>query len=494
MIGGCCPVGYLCGPLDCIAPAGVKNPVTTCPFNYNLCPASLNYGCCMNGMGCALNACYSTSPVTTTVIQIVTTTTGGQTITTTQTAVTLATPSPPSGLPFTDNNVAPKFIPTSRPKISSTTVPDDNSNRGLTTSQVGGIVGGVVVLLIIVITAAFLIIRRLNRVAEAVESKSKSMSHTKSHSHSQTQPYGRHLDLSQAYGDDPSKDPLMVTPNTNNNSAAGTPPVHGVGYPGGRDRSNSDNVTPSPAAFSPDISGGASGQRHPSLDSGPGYFDLPPRVHNVPGGRQSMTAAMRNSVDSHSTQGYPTYAYQHQRQQSNASELSDGSEGHHVSSPLVIPELDSSGAFHELPSDGRLSSLSYNNRSRSNSGVGASPRASFGNPRRRSESGSGSIMREVSPPAPGGTLAAGFGPLDVVNESAEIMHGYYGPRDRQVGQTAAGLELIQWDVSSPVVPGAPEPDPLDTNQYRQDQQQDQQHDRHEQHHQQEQPPSHPSHP
>jgi hypothetical protein len=46
----------------------------------------------------------------------------------------------------------------------------------------------------------------------------------------------------------------------------------------------------------------------------------------------------------------------------------------------------------------------------------------------------------------------GFGvthPLDVVNEGAELIHGYYGPRDQAVGQTAAGLDITH-DLSSPV--------------------------------------------
>ena len=492
VLGGCCPVGYVCGPLDCTAPAGVKTPVTTCPFNYNLCPASLNYGCCMNGMGCALNACYSTSPVTTTLVQTFTTTADGQIITTTQTAVTVATPTPPSGLPATDANVAPKFIPTSVPKVSPTTVPDNNP-VGLTTAQVGGIVGGVVGLLAIVVVAAFLIIRRLNRVAEAVESKSAS--HTKSHSQSLG---------AQGYSEDASKDPLMVTPMTNNNSAAGTPPIQGYAYPSGRDRTSSDNYS-TPAALSP----GASGRlpRNRSMDSAQGYFDLPPRVHNVPGGRQQMTAAaMRSSVDSHSTQGYSAYAYQHQRQQSNASELSDGSESAQPGSRL-IPELDASGVFVELPTDGRSSSLSENNdpsRSRSNSGatgMPTSPRASFGGSRRRSEGG-GSVIRDASPPA-SGLSGAGFGPLDVVNESAEIMHGYYGPRDRQAGQTAAGLEEAQWDLSSPMLPlhqPSPMEEPSPNQEQRQQQQQQQQYIYQQQQQQQQQqpppstqPPQPPSH-
>lgn len=175
-----------------------------------------------------------------------------------------------------------------------------------------------------------------------------------------------------------------------------------------------------------------------------------------------MASAMRSSVDSHSTQG--GYAYQHARNQSNASELSDGSEGVNMASPLV-QELDSNGVRVELPTDGRESSLSQN-RSRANSGV--SPRVSFSTGRRGE--------------------AAPFGPLDVVNESAEIMHGYYGPRDRQVGQTAAGLGEVTWDVSSPVAasggfsrepteqPRRPEQLPEDDQQGQQQQQrQGQQH-------------------
>ena len=59
--------------------------------------------------------------------------------------------------------------------------------------------------------------------------------------------------------------------------------------------------------------------------------------------------------------------------------------------------------------------------------------------------------RDVSPQPP---LPQGFNspPLDVVNEHTEIMTGFYGPRDRQVGQTAVGL-VVGMDVSSPVSEG-----------------------------------------
>ena len=407
-IGGCCPVGFVCGAQSCTPPAGVTNTITSCPFNYFLCPESLGGGCCTNGMGCAQNQCYSTEPFTSTIARPTTITTDGSTVTTTRTAVTVITPTPPTSFPTGDASFAPKFIPTAVPKIPA--VPTSSGGGGgLTSAQVGGIVGGVIVLLVAVIAAAFFIIRRLNSVVEVVESrKSSSNSHTRSQSTpgvSQIQ-YG--------YIDDSSVDPLMMTPNGHlGGSGANTPPRGGH-----RGRSGSSNLSPSRNGFSPD-------GRHPSLDSTPsgGYVDIPQRVHNLPGGRPGMPT-MRSSVDSHSTQG--GIAHQHARNQSNASELSDGSEGVNIASPLV-QELDSSSVWVELPTDGRESSLSQN-RSRANSGV--SPRVSFSTGRRGD--------------------AAAFGPLDVVNESAEIMHGYYGPRDRQVGQTAAGLGVVHWDVSSPV--------------------------------------------
>ncbi|KAK1754560.1 hypothetical protein QBC47DRAFT_402974 [Echria macrotheca] len=448
--GGCCPVGYICGPNDCTPPAGVSNTITSCPSNYYLCPASVSFGCCLSGMGCALNACYSTSPVTSTVIQIATTTSGGSVFVTTQTAVTVAIPSPPSGLPTDVAGIAPKFIPSSVPKSPASAVPSGGGG-GLTSAQVGGIVGGVVVLLIAVVVAAFLIIRRLNRVAEAVESSTKQPYSTSELPGGGPAAAGG-SQMRQTYGyidEHSSVDPLMaITPgHQTGGSGANTPPTGGGG---GRARSGSkDTFTPSRSELSPD-------PRHPSMDSGRGgggYFDIPPRVQNMPGGRQGMTAAgFRSSVDSHSTQGgggYPGYSYHHARNQSNASELSDGSEHLGQHTPLV-QELDSNGVWVELPTstEGR-DGPGTPGRSRAGSGVSmglGSPRLLAGG-RRRSESGGG------GQPDPGVT-GGGFGPLDVVNESAEIMHGYYGPRDRQVGQTAAGLGEIGWDVSSPVaVPG-----------------------------------------
>ncbi|KAM7189403.1 hypothetical protein V8F33_010091 [Rhypophila sp. PSN 637] len=436
--GGCCPIGYLCGPTACTPPADASREThTSCPFDYYLCAADLNYGCCMSGMGCGLNECYTTTPVTQTITEVFTTTAGDETITSTRLATTISTPVPPTASPTP--GFIPKFVPDVVAKIPQVpTKSTQDGEGGLTKAQLGGIVGGVVALLIIVIAATVLIIRRLKRVTDAVESQKEQSNsgRTKSQSQAQMAYYGAHLHLS---GDDSrSIDPLMVTPNTGvSGSGTGTPQIGG----GTRERSDSDAFSPLQNGRTDSVD--ASG-RHVSVDS-PSYFDIPTRPQNIPGGRQQMSpAAIRESADSHATGQYSRYAYHHWRQHSNASELSgDGSEV--LGSP--IPELDSSGAYAELA--GREAG---GPRSRSSSI--ASPRVSFSHARKRSESnGQG----------PEGSSAAGastgFGPLDVVTETAEHMHGYYGPRDKQAGQTAAGLN-VDWDISSPVAAAQPLPQPM----------------------------------
>ncbi|KAM7208520.1 hypothetical protein V8F20_001201 [Naviculisporaceae sp. PSN 640] len=434
--GGCCPVGYLCGPVACTPPADAPQTHTSCPFDYFLCPESVNYGCCRTGMGCGLNECYSTEPVTQTVTEVFTSTAGDETITRTRVATTISTPTPPTAMPT--KGFVPKFVPTEVAKIPQIPTKTNKDDAGLTKAQLGGIVGGVVALLIIVIVATVLIIRHLKRVTDAVESSQKDPSggsRTKTQSQAQMAYYGGHLHLSGGGDDNRSIDPLMVTPNTGlTGSGTGTPQIGG----GVRERSDSDAFSPlqNGRGDSVDASG-----RHTSVDS-PSYFDLPTRPQNMPGGRQQMSpAAIRESADSNATGQYSRYAYHHWRQHSNASELSgDGSEV--LGSP--IPELDSSGAYVELPG-----ADTGGNRSRSSSV--ASPRVSFSQARKRSESNG-------QRPEPG-PAAAGFGPLDVVSESAEVMHGYYGPKDKQAGQTAAGLD-VGWDISSPVAAARPLSHPL----------------------------------
>ncbi|KXX73840.1 hypothetical protein MMYC01_209992 [Madurella mycetomatis] len=459
---GCCPVGLICVEDDCAPPAGSSPISSECSTGYFLCPSSLNYGCCMNGMGCARYACYSTDPVTSTVIQAITTTSDDQVMTTTTTAVTTITPTPPEETPTAWNsNTIAKFIPTSVPKVPANDA-SNGSDGGLSGGALGGIIAGVVVLLIVVVVAAFLVIRRLKRVEEVMESKKGSSSGKKSKSHSQAQieHYGRQLHA-PADVDDMSIDPLMIASNASTSAAATPQPgAHGTGH----GRSGSTGLNPFPDMFHNHHHQGAAAadrSRHASPDSNQGYFDVPARAQNVPGGNQQpmVSARMRSSTESsaHSGQQYGGYAY-HWRQQSNASELSaDGSDhGANVHSPLVIPELDGSGGFVELPS--AVERDMYSPRSRSGSATGARAGGGGGygagsHARKRSDGRTAGVDGGPGPALAG--VGAGLAPLD---EAAENMHGYYGRRNQQAGQTAAGLD-VEWDVSSPVAPGFQSPLP-----------------------------------
>lgn len=418
-------------------------------------------------MGCAQFACYSTDPVTSTVIREITTTSDDQVMTTTTTAVTVITPTRPDGrLTASDPNPIAKFIPTSVPKVPASDA-SDGSGGGLSGGALGGIIAGVVVLLIVVVVAAFLIIRRLKHVEEAMESKKGSSSGKKSKSHSQAQieHYGRQLH-SPADLDDMSIDPLMVATNTSTSAAATPQPgAHGAEH----GRSGSAGLTPFPDMFHNNHHQGAAAaaaaadrSRHASPDSNPGYFDVPARAQNIPSGGQQpmMPARMRSSTESsaYSGQQYGGYAYHHWRQQSNASELSaDGSDhGANVHSPLVIPELDGSGGFVELPSAVERDTYSPRSRSGSATGARAGRGGGYGvgsHARKRSDGRAAGMDGGPGPAVAG--VGAGLTPLD---EAAENMHGYYGRRNQQAGQTAAGLD-VEWDVSSPVAPGFQSPLP-----------------------------------
>lgn len=410
-------MGLICATnSDCVAPAGVTSIVTSCPNNYFLCPSSLNYGCCPNGRGCAINQCYATEPVTATVTQTLTTAAGGQVLITTATATQVSTPTPPTGVATGDDRAA-KFIPTSVPKIpASTPSPNADGGGGLGGAAIGGIVAGVVVLLIVVVVAAYLILRKLKHVEDEVKSKKESTAKSQSQAQRALEEYGRQLHSPDYGADNQSNDPLM----TGTNSAVVTPQPGGLVDSRGRSDSNpSGGVTPSPNMFNyyEDRS------RHASPDSNVGYFD------NIGSSIQRPThaARMRSSTES-SHSGYP-YAYTHYRQHSNASELSDGSDRGGVNSPLV-QELDSTG-YAELPSGQAGSGI----RSRSGS-MG-------GHARQRSNSHNNGGMT-----GNGQTPGLGLTTLDESIEQPEI-HGFYGRSNQQSGQTAAGLEL-GWDVSSPV--------------------------------------------
>jgi hypothetical protein len=414
-------VGYICGRGDvCAPPDGAA--VESCPVNYSLCPASLKGGCCPNGMGCAISACYSTQPSTATVTQTVTTTQDGVPTTATVTATTVVVPSPPSVAPdLTATQAVAKFYPSYVPKVSPLSVtPDSNSSSGLTTPQIAGIVGGAVGLLIIVGVAAYIIIRHLNNVVRVVETNMNSSSGSK------TRPPMNKFKPTGSEVDALSVDPLMISPRPAHrryDSGSDVPPDSTP------DIGTGSNGTPSPYhEYQPaPLGGSAVSDRHTSFDSaGHGsYFDVASGrfVHYTQqptlGGTGTGTA--RQSTDSQGT------TYNHLRHWSNASEYTNDGASPGVQSPHYV-ELDPTPFIPELP---------------------ATPTTEApGSPRRRS---SGSIAPISSRPpltqpphrrsdahARGRSDSSTGAPLGIVAETAEI-HGHYGPSDRTIGQTAAGL-------------------------------------------------------
>ena len=146
-----------------------------CGASSYLCPESLGFGCCKDGLACGQDRCYSTEASTLVFTQTLTTTEDDSKITTTTTVTTVSTPTDDgeaTEVP-TDEELH-KFYPTAVEKVEPmVTEEDDDDNGGggggLTSGQIGGAVAGVVIFLILVIIAAVFIIRRLNRVAKAVE-------------------------------------------------------------------------------------------------------------------------------------------------------------------------------------------------------------------------------------------------------------------------------------------------------------------------------------
>lgn len=412
-VGGCCPQGYICGA-DCYPPAGASSYSMSCPANYHSCAASFNGGCCMKGYECGPAACYVTTPSTTTYTKIVTTTgTGGQTVTSTTTATTIQTPTAPTAPTAlaTGSGVIAKFIPSKVDKIPATSSPDPNGGAGggLTKAQLGGIVGGAISVLLIVMLAAFIIIRRLNHAANiTTTAKAPSSGNASQPEHPPMTQYASGNTSSTSY------DPLLIS--STDQRSMNTPQEVAGSL---RHRSDSDFSQPGMTPVNTSGVPSTDGIRHPGLDSG--YFDIPARVSNVPG-----RPSMRTSADSQGnvTQySYPQY-HQHGRQWSSASDQSATSSDGMLpaGSPLIPAELDTGGGFiPELPT-----SLNDYHQLSSNTVAGSRPNAVHH--RRHS---SKSVMNS---PTLGVTQ-----PLDVVNENAEVMHGYYGPRRGQVGQTAAGL-------------------------------------------------------
>ena len=143
-----------------------------CGASSYLCPESLGFGCCKDGLACGQDRCYSTEASTLVFTQTLTTTEDDSKITTTTTVTTVSTPTDDGdATEMPSDEELHKFYPTAVEKVEPIVTEedddddDDSGGGGLSSGQIGGVVAGIVIFLIIVILDASLIIRRIHRVA-----------------------------------------------------------------------------------------------------------------------------------------------------------------------------------------------------------------------------------------------------------------------------------------------------------------------------------------
>lgn len=388
-----------------------------CPSSHYLCPSSLSYGCCPDGMGCAVNQCYSTEAVTVIETMTVTTTEDGERTTYTTRSTSVSEPDIPTELPEVDSGQEEeqfrlKYFPSAIPKESPTTSPDDDDDGGssLSSGTLAGIVAGAVAFLVIVIVAAFIIIRHLNKVVAAVGHSDQSGT-----SSSRTRPPMKQFRPTDSEIDGFSVDPLMMSPR---------PSAVRMGS-STLDGASSSDVTPSSFAGAYQaVSTVQSNSRHQSWDSAgrvSSYFDT------VPGkqARFSVQSAVQNPSR---VSGDSSGTYMHVRHWSNASEDSHDGNNHSnpslnnpvaPSPPVLLTELEAKSVVPELPgspTDTNVGSPTEDYRRRSGSGPSIS----------NVLSSSGTAHQRVR----SGTTKGGD--LDVVTEE---MHGFHGPPDRMAGRT-----------------------------------------------------------
>jgi len=341
-LGGCCPESYICGSAGCTVPVGVSFS-ETCGVNSYLCPASLNYGCCKNGMGCGLNNCYSTEIVTYTLTDTITTSEDGHLQTLTTTIVTSAVPSAPTPLATTSlSGVIPKVGgPTTAPAIAKTKSSGDSSG-GLSKDEIGGIIGGAIVLLLVLLAASFFIIRRLKQVDKAIEEAIGSTSGGRSRLSQPTKQTSSTLDV-----DTMSIDPLIMAPSEMSESVyhsrhgsvpsqfsavhsshheveASSPPVFQTPYYSpGSPPFNNYNRGYTPVAVSDTSS---SGLQTGSLESTPGFTQSPAGYFDIPANRNSDFRDQNMRFGhSPSTSFWPRRPSTHGRQWSQSSDVSAAS-------------------------------------------------------------------------------------------------------------------------------------------------------------------------
>ncbi|KAG0648882.1 hypothetical protein D0Z07_4632 [Hyphodiscus hymeniophilus] len=267
--------------------------------NSYLCPASVGYGCCLDGFACAVNGCYATS-ISTFVFTETVTTTDAENLPhkITSTITTASSPTLPTDVA---SNTAPigviaKVTPT-QTAIPKTNPTSSSSSIGLTKGQLGGIIGGAVALLAVLILATFFMFRRLNKVVAALTA-SQSRTRTSSNKPS------RKARPSDSDMDTLSIDPLMMNPSEASRSvrfpshpslvygpahevdgSSSSPPVSDSPFSPQSLRFNHYSRGYNPVPTSESNSSPGYG-RNPSVESTPplghppnaGYFDISPNL------------------------------------------------------------------------------------------------------------------------------------------------------------------------------------------------------------------------
>lgn len=240
--------------------AGVPN-TETCSQGSYLCPASLSYGCCRSGMACGINDCYSTQVQSYTVFETFTKTSSGHVKTITSESIVRVTPTAPS-VPNTVSAAGATLakissIPSAVDKVAATSP----TTGGLTKPQIDGIIAGAVIIVLLILIVGFLILRRLNKVKQAIEASSKS--HRSYRTWSQS--YRSHKKSSKrpnmvATRSDPAVPPSDISKHVRHPSEPS--PVHAMAHE--MEASPSLNTFP----FSPDLPSSPQFHHHQKYTSG----------------------------------------------------------------------------------------------------------------------------------------------------------------------------------------------------------------------------------
>ena len=262
-------------------------------------------------MGCAVNQCFSTSPVAVVATTAVTITEdwGVRTCVTTASEVDIPTAPTQAVTANTDvDQPVVKYFPSGVSKVSVATnsTSGDDNQTGLSTGALGGMIAGALTLLILSIVLALLIIRHLNRVAASVGASRRS-------NLSRRRPLTRKLLSTDSEIDSLSADPLLMSSGKScPKQTTATIPDHHSDY-ASPDLSILSDTTPLTilAGGYRKISPGSSSQEAQSATTPPntGYFEpLPHRSSLQSGITETTTGAAAAKRESAGSQG-TSYSY-----------------------------------------------------------------------------------------------------------------------------------------------------------------------------------------